>query len=131
MEHQIDGIHLLSKKATKQKFRASIFSAWNHECAYCGAHATTIDHVRPKAKGGTTSRDNCVPACLECNISKAHSPVWIWWMSQIHWSPIRAKRVYYWIRPADFPSDAQCRSEPAIGHWNIDLLHRQDYNSCT
>jgi hypothetical protein len=131
MEHQIDGTHLLSKKATKQKFRASIFSAWNHECAYCGTYATTIDHVRPKAKGGATSPENCVPACLDCNINKAHSPVWLWWMSQLHWDLIRAKRVYDWIRPADFPSNAQCRSELAIGHWNNDQQHPLDYSFYT
>lgn len=97
MEHKIDGTHLLSKKTTKQRFRASIFSAWNHQCAYCGDHATTIDHVRPKAKGGATERSNCVPACLDCNVSKAHSPLWAWWIKQWHWDLGRATRVYEWL----------------------------------
>lgn len=100
MEHQIDGTHLLTKKATKQRFRASIFSAWDHQCAYCGDHATTIDHVRPKAKGGATERANCVPACLECNVSKAHAPVWLWWMKQWHWDLARAQRLYHWLTRA-------------------------------
>ena len=103
MEHQIDGTHLLSKKITRQRFRASIFASWNHTCAYCGAHATTIDHIRPKAKGGTTHMSNCVPACLDCNVSKAHTPLWVWWTAQLHWDLVRARRVYTWITEHSCP----------------------------
>ena len=121
MEHQIDGIHLLSKKLTRQRFRASIFSAWLNCCAYCGNHATTIDHVRPKVKGGDTSLRNCVPACLDCNISKAHSPVWLWWMAQPHWNLDRAQLLYRWITSADSLSYALCTAAPAISRSNTGL----------
>lgn len=30
----------------------------------------TIDHVVPKSKGGETSFENCVTACIECNVKK-------------------------------------------------------------
>jgi hypothetical protein len=103
VEHQIDGTHLLSKKITRQRFRASIFASWNHTCAYCGAHATTIDHIRPKAKGGTTHMSNCVPACLDCNVSTAHTPLWVWWTVQLHWDLVRAHRVYTWITEHSCP----------------------------
>lgn len=103
VEHQIDETYLLTKKGTRQRFRASIFSAWNHECAYCSAYATTIDHVRPKAKGGITHLSNCVPACLDCNVSKAHTPVWSWWTAQPHWNLERALRVHTWITEHSFP----------------------------
>lgn len=117
MEHQIDGTHLLSKKLTRKRFRASIFEAWNSCCAYCGAYATTIDHVKPKVKGGPTELRNCVPACLDCNSSKAHQPVWAWWMAQPCWDLTRAHRLYAWLLTADFPSYDQCITEPAISRW--------------
>ena len=38
-----------------------------HRCAYCGRHATTVDHVEPRSRGGTSSWLNTVAACRECN----------------------------------------------------------------
>lgn len=118
MGHQIDGIYLVSKKASKQRFRASIFSAWNHKCAYCGEHATTIDHVKAKARGGGTTRRNCVPACLRCNADKSHAFVWRWWIKQPFWNLFRAHKLLCWVKQIDLPSYAQCKSEPATDHWH-------------
>ena len=36
-------------------------------CAYCGGHATTMDHVQPKAKGGKHTWENITAACKGCN----------------------------------------------------------------
>ncbi len=40
------------------------------ECAYCGAPATTRDHVVPVRRGGTDDPSNIVVACHPCNASK-------------------------------------------------------------
>lgn len=40
-------------------------------CVYCGEPATTLDHVIPVAAGGTNDDNNLVPACGNCNSSKA------------------------------------------------------------
>jgi hypothetical protein len=39
-------------------------------CAYCGAPATSVDHVRPLARGGHEAEYNLAPACISCNSSK-------------------------------------------------------------
>ena len=39
-------------------------------CVYCGQPATTVDHVRPLARGGWEHEANLVPACGSCNYSK-------------------------------------------------------------
>ena len=41
-------------------------------CAYrhCNNRATTIDHVVPKARGGSNDPRNLVTCCLDCNASK-------------------------------------------------------------
>lgn len=43
-------------------------------CHYCGRFIisvkVTVDHVIPKINGGSNSKDNCVPACRECNYIK-------------------------------------------------------------
>jgi len=41
----------------------------NH-CGYCGRHATTIDHVQPRSRGGQDSWENLVACCLACNNTK-------------------------------------------------------------
>lgn len=44
-------------------------------CQYCGAQpgmdVLTIDHVLPRAQGGTSTWENCVTACGDCNARKA------------------------------------------------------------
>jgi 5-methylcytosine-specific restriction endonuclease McrA len=39
-------------------------------CVYCGNEPTTVDHIRPLAKGGFEIVTNLVPACRSCNFSK-------------------------------------------------------------
>ena len=48
-------------------------------CHYCkrnvGAENLTLDHVLPVARGGRSTRGNCVPCCKECNSAKkAYTP---------------------------------------------------------
>jgi 5-methylcytosine-specific restriction endonuclease McrA len=40
-----------------------------YRCHYCGQAANTVDHVIPKAKGGTDDPSNLVAACARCNYS--------------------------------------------------------------
>jgi len=42
-----------------------------YKCAFCGKHATTVDHVYPKAKGGKHEWTNVVAACRSCNGKKS------------------------------------------------------------
>lgn len=43
-------------------------------CHYCGKNVPpkelTLDHVVPLARGGHSTKGNCVPACKECNNQK-------------------------------------------------------------
>ena len=41
-----------------------------HRCGYCGGPATTIDHVRPRSRGGKNHWLNTVAACGGCNQRK-------------------------------------------------------------
>ena len=42
-----------------------------HTCAYCGDHATTVDHVLPQSRGGRNTWTNTIAACEPCNRAKA------------------------------------------------------------
>jgi HNH endonuclease len=56
----------------QNKLKSFIFSRSNGKCVYCGAKATEIDHVIPKAKGGTNSVYNLVASCRSCNEKKSN-----------------------------------------------------------
>ena len=55
--------------------RRNIFKRDRYTCQYCGkqpgSEDLTIDHVLPRSRGGPSSWDNCVLACLTCNKRKA------------------------------------------------------------
>ena len=55
--------------------RRNVYRRDGHRCVYCGStppHGDlTIDHVMPRARGGGTSWENCVTACVRCNAKKA------------------------------------------------------------
>jgi len=50
--------------------RRAIFARDNHRCVYCGATASSIDHVVPKSRGGGHVWENVVSACHKCNHDK-------------------------------------------------------------
>jgi 5-methylcytosine-specific restriction endonuclease McrA len=51
--------------------RAGVMYRDHYRCAYCGNRAETIDHVRPRSRGGDHSWQNCVASCAQCNHRKA------------------------------------------------------------
>lgn len=50
--------------------RRGVLARDGHSCQYCGTRAETIDHVRPRSRGGTHTWDNVVAACRPCNLRK-------------------------------------------------------------
>jgi 5-methylcytosine-specific restriction endonuclease McrA len=50
--------------------RRGVLRRDSQRCAYCGGTATTIDHVKPRSRGGADSWENLVACCLRCNNKK-------------------------------------------------------------
>lgn len=78
--------------------RDFIFSRSNGKCVYCGAKAEEIDHVIPRAKGGTNSTYNLVASCKSCNQKKSNS-------SLKEFGKIMSKD-YSLLEPKKLPKDA-------------------------
>jgi 5-methylcytosine-specific restriction endonuclease McrA len=51
--------------------RKGVLARDGHRCVYCGAAATSLDHVIPRSRGGGHTWDNLVAACSGCNHQKA------------------------------------------------------------
>ena len=50
--------------------RRGVLARDDHSCQYCGHRADSIDHVRPRSRGGGHTWDNVVAACRRCNTRK-------------------------------------------------------------
>lgn len=50
--------------------RRAVLERDRQACAYCGTRADTIDHVRPRSRGGQHVWTNVVAACARCNHRK-------------------------------------------------------------
>jgi len=55
--------------------RRNLYRRDEHCCQYCGKRGSgddmSIDHVKPRCRGGLTTWENCVLACVRCNSRKA------------------------------------------------------------
>jgi 5-methylcytosine-specific restriction protein A len=74
-----DPEHIKRERSKAQELRAS--SWWKQRlgegvCYYCekrfSKELLTMDHVVPIARGGRSTKQNCVVACKECNSKKGH-----------------------------------------------------------
>lgn len=52
--------------------RRGVLRRDEHRCAYCGSHASTIDHVLPRSRGGQDTWENLVACCMRCNNVKGN-----------------------------------------------------------
>ena len=97
--HGIDGVSLVNKKQSRQRFRRSILEAWAWRCAYCDRclrQQATLDHVVPKSRGGHTSRGNLIAACPSCNVDKSDEPLEQWFRRQGFYDRRREWTICWW-----------------------------------
>lgn len=99
----------LTRREARQQWRDSIKSAWNNCCAYCGQppiddSSLTIDHVKPKSKGGEDRTSNVIPACKECNSRKGSENWLAWYRMQSFYTVYGEWRIRQWLKSgeADF-----------------------------
>ena len=52
--------------------REYLLEKWSRQCAYCGVKDVPlqIEHIHPRAKGGTNSITNLTLSCEKCNLKK-------------------------------------------------------------
>ncbi len=57
--------------------REYLLEKWQRQCAYCGVKDVQlqIEHIQPRAKGGTNSITNLTLSCQKCNIEKGTNDV--------------------------------------------------------
>ena len=82
-DYYLHNLITMTSSESKRLWRRAIKEHFNCQCVYCGGfyelHNLTIDHVRPKSKGGQSITRNVVPSCTRCNQEKG-SLDWLNWM---------------------------------------------------
>ena len=70
-------------------------------CQYCGSVAgpLTVDHLVPRSRGGATSWENCVAACLACNQRKGDRTPREAGMRLLFGHPVQPR---YWVTGSAF-----------------------------
>ncbi|MHB1885550.1 MAG: RNA-guided endonuclease IscB [Acidimicrobiales bacterium] len=73
----ISGVEYQQGTLAGYEVREYLLEKWEHTCAYCGASGVgpegvplNVDHIRPKARGGTNRASNLALACVPCNEAK-------------------------------------------------------------
>ncbi len=69
---EISGIEYQQGELKGYEVREYLLNKWGRKCAYCGTKnlPLQVDHVHPKAKGGTNRISNLCLACESCNQKK-------------------------------------------------------------
>lgn len=50
---------------------AGVLRRDRNRCGYCAGRAHTVDHIRPRSRGGPNTWGNLVACCAPCNTAKA------------------------------------------------------------
>jgi 5-methylcytosine-specific restriction endonuclease McrA len=109
--------------------RYNIFARDKSTCQYCGHRLSrselNLDHVVPRAQGGTSTWENVVCSCHECNRRKGgRTP------GEARMRLITQPRKPAWTPPISFSVPAVMRQEWApfldfmidVSYWNTELL---------
>ena len=74
---EIEGVEYQRGTLYGTELRQYLLTKWDHACAYCGATEVplNLDHVIPRARGGSDRVSNLVCACVPCNEEKGAQPV--------------------------------------------------------
>ena len=74
---EINGVEYSQGTLAGYEVREYLLEKWHRKCAYCGAENVPlqIEHIHPKAKGGTNRVSNLAMACGDCNDDKGTDDV--------------------------------------------------------
>ena len=104
--------------------RRNVFARDGNLCQYCGRNFPTselsLDHVVPRSRGGLTSWENIVCACVACNVRKGGRTPAEARMNLIR-QPVKPKRSPLLSIKLGNPKYASWKSFVDSAYWTVDL----------
>jgi 5-methylcytosine-specific restriction endonuclease McrA len=69
---EIAGVEYQQGTLVGYELREYLLAKWNHQCTYCGVTNVPlqVEHLQPRARGGTNRASNLCLACEPCNSKK-------------------------------------------------------------
>jgi len=96
-KHYLHNLITMTSSDSKRLWRRAIKEHFNCTCVYCGEnyelHELTLDHVKPRCRGGEDLTTNVVPACRKCNQDKGSSHWLRWCRETFGHRPIREQVI--------------------------------------
>ena len=104
--------------------RRNVFARDGNQCQYCGRGFPTselsLDHVVPRSRGGVTSWENIVCACVACNVRKGGRTPHEARMQLIR-QPVKPRRSPLLSIKLGNPKYESWRSFVDSAYWTVDL----------
>jgi len=104
--------------------RRNVFARDKNQCQYCGRSFPTselsLDHVVPRSRGGITSWENIVCACVACNVHKGGRTPHEARMQLVR-QPVKPKRSPLLSLKLGNPKYASWKSFVDSAYWLVDL----------
>jgi 5-methylcytosine-specific restriction endonuclease McrA len=104
--------------------RRNVFARDGNQCQYCGRGFPTselsLDHVVPRSRGGITSWENIVCACVGCNVRKGGRTPHEARMQLIR-QPVKPRRSPLLSVKLGNPKYESWRSFVDSAYWTVDL----------
>jgi 5-methylcytosine-specific restriction endonuclease McrA len=74
---EISGVEYQQGELAGYEIREALLEKWSRACAYCGVAGVPlqVEHIHPKARGGSNRFSNLTLACEDCNQRKGALPV--------------------------------------------------------
>ena len=102
--------------------RRSVLARDGHSCQYCGrqfpASKLSLDHVTPRSRGGATTWENVVCACLKCNAKKGGRTPKEARMKLVH-RPVKPRQNPILVLKLDNPKYESWRTWLNGVHWDL------------
>lgn len=76
---------------------------FHQSCAYCGEKRDNLEkeHFIPVSKGGSFTKDNIIPACKSCNVSKHANNFFEWYPSRIYYDKEKENNILKYLRKTE------------------------------
>lgn len=104
--------------------RRNIFARDGHRCQYCSKHLPSselsFDHVVPRSRGGETTWENIVCACISCNVKKGGRTPQEAHMKLVR-QPVRPKQSPLLAIKLGNPKYESWRTFLTTAYWSVDL----------
>lgn len=88
---EISGVEYQQGTLAGCEVREYLLEKWGRSCAYCGAERTPlqVEHIVPRARGGSDRVSNLTLACACCNQTKGAQPIAVF----LAGDPVRLRRI--------------------------------------